>query len=388
MGLGYNYNLASRVNSNTSNFSTDPVKESSYGRVVDILLDDTREWMNVSVNEKYPIGTVKCIRLNKDNQATDVIVYAYPSTTAISNFPLYNEVVALKLEPISDLQFNVTSTRLYYSHVVNLWGSKTNNSLPSDNFDGQNLLGPDAVALNDINPLYPFPGDTLIEGRQGQSIRIGGFKSPKNKLVDSSNNGKPYVLISNGQIKTDNGVDHIVEDINKDPNSIYLLSNHKVPLQEANSKRDSYDKAPTKAKDYKGNQLIINADRVFINAKNESVIISSKKSIGISSDTLNFDASTYLCLDAPLMYLGSKARTAPKGLKEPVILGNQLENFLAIMLDTLQNIGVAMVAAEATTGGPVGSLNLEGYCVQGSVKVLQSLLGQNSTIKSKKVFVE
>ena len=88
------------------------------------------------------------------------------------------------------------------------------------------------------------------------------------------------------------------------------------------------------------------------------------------------------------MYLGSRARTAPKGLKEPVILGNQLENFLAILLDTIQNIGVAMTNAQSATGGPVGTLNLEGYCVTSSVKVLQGLLGRNSTIKSKKVFVE
>ncbi len=57
------------------------------------------------------------------------------------------------------------------------------------------------------------------------------FKSQKivaeNKLVDDSNNGKPYILISNGQIKTDNGVDHIVEDIN---NPYHQAMTQKLPV--------------------------------------------------------------------------------------------------------------------------------------------------------------
>ena len=103
------------------------------------------------------------------------------------------------------------------------------------------MLGTDVVELSDVNPLFPFPGDILLQGRQGQSVRIGGNKSPQNPLVDAANNGKPYILISNGQLKTDNGIDHIIEDINKDPNSLYFLSDHKSDLLAANTKRDSYD---------------------------------------------------------------------------------------------------------------------------------------------------
>ena len=387
-GLGYNYNIGSRTLTSPVSFKNDPVAEANFGRVVDILLDDTREWMNEGVKEKYPIGTIKFVRLNKDPLSIDVVDYAYPSSIETAYIPNVNEVVELVHKPISDLQFDVTSERLFYSKVVNLWGSPTNNALPANSFDGQNLLGKGVLELKDINPLYPFPGDILTQGRQGQSIRIGGYKSPKNQLVNDSNNGKPLIIISNGQIKTDNGVDYIVEDVNKDPNSIYFLSDHKVPLIAANLKRDSYDKAPLGADKYKGNQLIINADRVYINAKNESVLISSKESIGLNARTLNFDAKDYMCLDANLIYLGKGARTSPDALKEPVILGNQLDTFLSIMLDALQNIGQAMITAAAQTGGPVASLNTEGYCVVSTVQTLQTLLGEKAPMKSKKVFVE
>ena len=387
-GLGYNYSIGSRVLQNSDRLKSNHVGESMYARVTEILLDDTVEWFNDSVNEKYPIGTIKCIRLNKDTTSTNVIMYAYPSNIPTTYIPHQNEIVELKHRPISDLQFDVTSERLCYTRVVNLWGSPTNNSLPASTFDGQNLLGKDVIELTDINPLFPFPGDILTEGRQGQSIRIGGYKSPKNILVDDSNNGQPFILISNGQIKTNNGVDYIVEDVNQDANSIYFLSNHKLPLKEANSKRDSYNESPLKADQYKGNQLILNADRVFINAKNESVLISSKKSIGINSNTVNLDATDYMCVDANHIFLGKGARTSPEGLKEPAVLGNQLDNFLSVVLDMLQNIGQAMVDATAQTGGPIASLNVEGYSVLDTVTTLQSLLGKKAPMKSKKVFVE
>ena len=387
-GLGYNYNLGSRVLSTSDIFKNKNVGENMNARVIDSLLDDTREWINDGTKEKCPIGTIRCIRLNKDNLATGVTFYAYPSKIPTSYIPHEGEVVRLHHNPTADLQFNSTSERICYGDVVNLWGSPTHNALPANSFDGQNLLGKDVVELRTINPLFPFPGDILTEGRQGQSIRIGGYKSPKNILVDDSNNGKPFILISNGQIKTDNGVDHIIEDINEDDNSIYFLSNHKAPLKEANSKRDSYDNPPLKADQYKGNQLIINADRVFINAKNESVLISSKQSIGINADTINLDATDYMCVDANKIFLGKGARISPDGLREPVILGNELDTFLSIVLDMIQNIGEAMKNATAQTGGPVISLNLEGYCVLETTKVLQSLLGKNAPMKSKKVFVE
>jgi len=387
-GLGYNYNLGSRVNSNPDKFRNKFVEESMYARVVDSLLDDTREWFNEGTKEKYPIGTIKCIRLNKDNLATGVTFYAYPSKIPTSYIPHKEEVVCLHHNPTSDLQFNVISQKIFYGDVINLWGSPTHNAMPANSFDGQELLGKGVIELSTINPLFPFPGDILTEGRQGQSIRIGGYKSPKNILVDDSNNGKPFILISNGQIKTNNGVDHIVEDINEDDNSIYFLSNHKAPLKEANSKRDSYNEVPLTGDQYKGNQLILNADRVFINAKHESVFLSSKQSIGLSSNTLNLDAVDYFCVDADTIFLGKKARTLPKGLSEPAVLGNELDTFLTIVLDMLKNIGQAMVEATAQTGGPIASLNVEGYCVLDTVTTLQSLLGEKAPMKSKKVFVE
>ena len=382
--LGYNYNLGSRVLIGRPKSTNTTPELSSFARVVDVLLDNTREWINEELGEKYPIGTIKCIRLNQNNEATDVEVYAYPSSVGTAHIPHPPEIVGLEHKPISDSQFDSTWEALYYTDVVNLWGSPNNNALPATNFDGQNLLGKDVPTLSDINPLYPFPGDILTEGRQGQSIRIGGFKSAENKLVDDSNNGKPYILISNGQIKTDNGVDHIVEDINKDPNSIYLLSDHQTELVAANLKRDSYDAVPLTSNQYKGNQVIINGGRLYFNAKEDSAFISAKESIGLNARTLNLDAKDYICLDASKIYLGKGARTA-KFTKEPVVLGVQLENWLNSLLDSLGRLSRALSTASSVSGGPVTQLNAAGPALQATVTSLRTQIKQ---FQSKKVYTE
>ena len=353
-----------------------------YGRVLQVVLDDAVEILDADGN-RLPIGAIRYrdIASTKGTPATEGT--ALPATAGIKQFPLPPEVVTLNQGPTSDIQKNTGASTIYYGSTVNLWGSPHHNALPEPDTDQSTMLGPGVVELADINPLYPFPGDTLIEGRQGQSIRIGGNKSPKNPLVDDSNNGKPYMLFSNGQLKTDNGIDHIVEDINKDPNSIYLLSDHRTQLKAANIKRDSYDTVPLASDEYIGNQVIINGGRLYFNAKEDSTLISAKESIGLSAKTINIDANNYFCIDAKKIYLGKAARTATT--KEPVILGIQLENWLTTLLDTLDSVATAMSTATTPLGGPVTQLIATGPELKAVVGLLKS---QVITFQSKKVFTE
>ena len=353
-----------------------------YGRVLQVVLDDTVEILD-SKGNKLPIGAIVYREIKSEKETTTTEGTALPATVGIKQFPLPPEIVVLTQGPTSDIQSDTASSTTYYGATVNLWGSPHHNGLPEPNVDISTILGKDVVELSDINPLYPFPGDTLIEGRQGQSIRIGGNKSPKNPLVDDSNNGKPYMLFSNGQLKTDNGIDHIVEDINKDPNSIYLLSDHKTPLKSINTKRDSYDTVPLASDQYIGNQVLINGGRLYFNAKNDSAFISAKESIGLNAKTVNIDADAYFCVDAKKIYLGKAARTATT--KEPVILGIQLENWLSTLLGTLDSVATAMSTATTPLGGPVTQLIATGPELKAVVTILS---GSLATFQSKKVFTE
>jgi len=387
--MAVGYGLASRMSTiaagvGATTATSTPSETILFGKVTDIKLDDSRPFLD-RLGNSLPIGAIKYKLLDANKKEVGSEESALPLASTIKHYPSVSEVVMLVQAPSSDIQVNTSEVVTYYKDIINLWGAVNHNALPDPGYNKNKYLGQGFRELSDVNPLFPFPGDTLIEGRQGQSIRIGGNSSILNKLVDSTNDGLPYILISNGQIKTNNGVDYITEDINKDPSSMYFLSNHKVPLVAANTKRDSYNTPPKSSDQFRGNQAVINAGRLYFNAKEDSILLSAKESVGLNANTVNLDGTEYLCLDATEIYLGSKARTSPDGVREPAVLGNQLDNFLAIVLDALQNIGEAMKVAEAQTGGSIASLNTEGYCVVDTCTALRTLMNQ---MKSKKVFIE
>lgn len=383
--MAYSYNLGNRVYSSgkTSLLQSGNKGEvESYGKVVDVVLDNSKEVLDKYGN-KLPIGAITYVSILVDRTESTVVETALPLIGALKVLPLPNEVVTLHQTPVTNVQNNSSQKIVYYGQVVNLWGSPNHNALPDAGYNPDEVLGKGVKELSDINPLFPFPGDTLIEGRQGQSIRIGGNNSKENPLVDDSNNGKPYILISNGQISTDNGLDHIVENIDKDFNSLYFVSDHKINLTPANIKRDSYDVKPIEFNNYVGNQVLLTGGRLVFNAKQDSILLSAKESIGLNAKTINLDAADYFCIDSSKIYLGKKARTSLGS--EPVVLGAQLQSWLETLLDTLENVGTAMSTASAISGGPVTQLVTTGPELKAVAKALKAQMKQ---FQSKKVFTE
>ena len=272
----------------------------------------------------------------------------------------------------------------YWTRVVNIWNHPHHNASPDTkqkNWQAK-IMGGQAEQPN-INPLHINPGDLAIEGRLGQSIRFGGIRGGNVGLIGEKNDSKPIIIISNGQIETTEGDEPIYEDVNKDPNSIYLLSDHKLPLKPANIKRDSYNTPPPSSDQYIGNQIIINGGRLYFNAKEDSILLSAKESVGLNAKTINLDADDYFCVDAKRIFLGKKPRIVKS--PEPVVLGIQLENWLITLLDTLDSVGRAMSGAVSVSGGPVPLLISTGPELLGIVKLLKAEL---SSFQSKKVFTE
>ena len=357
---------------------------SVFGRVVDIVLDESKILYDAQGN-KLPIGSIiyQDILTPVDKEAD--LPYAYPLTNAIKQLPFVNEIVMILTGPTPDFQENSSQVLNYYSSVLNIWGNPHHNALPTQGVDFEFPIGKDIPELKDINPLYPFPGDVLIQGRQGQSIRMGGYKTGKNPWTGTTNNGKPFTIIRNGQVKTKNGIDSIIEDADKDANSIYMMSDHIVKITPANKKQVTYDVLPQTSNQYLGNQIVLNGGRITINAKEESAFISAKEAIGLNARTLNFDATDYVCIDGKTILLGEKARTSPLTSRQPVIRGLVMQNWANDLLDALQSVSTAMAQAVAVSGGPVTSLVEEGAALQASITTLRTSL---SSILSKKVYVE
>lgn len=353
-------------------------------RVVDTIMDETHPEYNI-YGGPNSIGAIKYTFLDRtvNTNDTTTLNIAYPASSTIRTLPLKNEIVFIIQGPDSDItEVKGTSAFTYYVSIISVWNHPTHNKAPKE---GDNSPPDDRYGfpnIEDVNPLQPFPGDVLMEGRLGQSIRLGGAKFTSNILTDSSNNGQPFIILSNGQKDVGNGSQHIIEDVNEDASSIYLTSNHKVPILQVKDKYESIKSKPVLADKYKGSQIIINSGRLFFNAKEESIGFASKKSFTITTEVIGLDAETELGLDAKKIHLGSNALRE----LEPVPKGDTLANILDRIVQVLDQIGTGFANSFIPSpGGP--DIGLTGQAA--TIKQLTSGIKSDiKTIKSKKVFTE
>ncbi len=198
----------------------------------------------------HPIGT----QIDTNNiEAANV---AAPMLTNISKYPVINEIVAIVSGPSLEMnKGNPTAQKYYYLAVTSLWNNTQHNGFPDlkflesqrkNNQANQSTVSkgipadpfesPEELAFgytfeeNDkIRALLPSEGDVIVEGRFGNSVRLGSSapkQQPINDWSAESENGKPVVIIRNNQQieKIQNPWDPIFEDINRDGSSLYMLS--------------------------------------------------------------------------------------------------------------------------------------------------------------------
>lgn len=354
----------------------------STGRVLSVVLDDTHPKYKELGGPKA-IGAVELIDLSGGtadySTATENQNYrvAYPLQPGIKNYPLINEIVYLVAQPTKKIMQRSSAKALYYISVVNLWNHPHHNAIPysagsSSPENSKNYQDSAAGSTNkltdtsgtikfgnyfkersDIYPLQPFEGDLIYEGRWGNSIRFTGTAPDRNPWSTVGTQGDAITIIRNGQTNSPNknGWDFTVEDINTDASSIYLTTTQKIPITTANTNYFSYTSdTPTAPNEYAGKQVILNSGRLVFNTTEDHLLLSSAKSISLSStSTVNIDASE-MTIQTGKIYLGSKSAT------EPLLLGDTTVELLKTIIDVLKDLVIASQTA-ANSGGPIPSLN-------------------------------
>ena len=131
---------------------------------------------------------------------------------------------------------------------------------------------------------------------------------------------------------------------------------------------------------YRGKQIIIDSDRVLLNAKDDSVFILGDKAVGISTNgTFNIDSGGKTIINSPQIDLGLDA-------KHPVIKGDE---FLAIFQQFLLVINQITVPEleEATDSNDVkiASVNRAGEGLRKATEALSELLAGtlSDTVKTQ-----
>lgn len=353
-------------------------------RVKDIILDESHEEYS-KFGKVESIGVIKYapINFNSDTADTKSLPSAYPLDQSLKNCPLVNEVVFLVTSIRADEK---DSTVAYYLSPISIFND-INFNASYDTLD-KSELGPGyEFPLNPKKrPLHPFHGDTVLQGRHGQSIRFTGAKSFKNVLTNDSNTGSPITIITNGH-REEEASKLYVEDINKDLTSIYLASDHIIPLEQSRDKYAGAVERPVLAKNYRGNQVVVNSGRLYFNSSEDDILFSASEKFGITAEQVSIDGATSVGIDAKKIYLGEKALRFEL---QPVLLGNQTEIFLFQLINSLESLSRALINARTANQIPIPSLNVNGFTLQAQMKTLKNQINPNgdSLLKSKKVFTE
>lgn len=370
-------------------------------RVIDIVLNDSHPRFE-EVGGWNGLGTIFF-------QSTQAPVFgeqtsdekAKPALSNSKQLPLINEIVYVFSLPNPNNQLGGTSEELYYFNPINVWNSQHHNALPNGLTLEENQkadytssaagnvrriedgsteinLGSTFVERSNINPLLPFEGDVIHEGRWGNSIRFGSTVSGSiNDWSETGANGDPIIILRNGEDPDNNpdGWVPVVEDINKDLSSIWITSTQQIPIEVASSNYNSYSTPPETPNQYVGTQIIANSDRILLNSKTDHIMLSSATSINMNAvDSVNIDTEEHI-VDASSILLGSKDAT------EALMLGNKTIELMGKLIDEMNAINTQLSAlVSLPPGAPFAPLNAQAVASQ---TLLTSYKAQLNTLLSK-----
>lgn len=336
--------MANNYNFNQQSFSTPNQKVTAKAvtaRVMDIVLDSSHVDYK-TFGGPQSIGVIRYAEIGQpiSNKGVRNLPPAFPKNSNIRQYPLKGEIVQLLILPSEEVADSEGSKKVYYSEPVGIWNHPHHSSTPPTN-NSDIELGKDFKEVSDINPLSPFEGDFLLEGRQGQSFRFSSTVKDKTPWK-GEDNSKPVIVISNGQVKTEEGFSHITEDINKDHSSLYFTSDQKVGLESSYVLGECHE--PISTINYTQSQLLGSSDRVHLNGR-DSIILTSTNHLNLGSKGIYVEGGVLATIDAPRINLGSKAYS--KGVK-----GDELKELLGEILTELSRVGF-MLSTASNGGGPV-----------------------------------
>lgn len=382
-------------------------------RVTDIVLDENHPKFN-DVGQWNGIGAIFYEFVNKIG-SSNKISYALPYDSQIKTYPLVNEIVLLISLPNQQMGINTISEAYFYLTPLGIWNHPHHDAYPNpvipskpsqtqdyqstengvvrrvtDNSTEIDLNSPINPSQNtfieksNIHPLMPFMGDSLLEGRHGQSLRFGSTaksqSEKKNNWSTTGTNGDPITILRNGQPTkvSDRGWIPITEDINTDLSSIYLTSYQKIPFSIANENFSSYVIPPEKPALYTSPQIILNSNRIILNAKNDSILISGQNSVGLSSNgSINIESTSEINIASKLLKLG--------GIKanQSVLKGDETVEYLKILITELQNIAEALKVVQDWPGGAPSPNPVILTAANSALQVFENVYNEIDSVKSK-----
>ena len=399
--------------------------ELEVGEVLDVLLThkDLEEKKQVSSDssvsgqetEFKDIGMIKVRLLKSQNGLLEELCsWYYPLESNIRQYPLKGEYVVCV--NYLGMQF-YTQTLNFISHINTNSVPGLSNVIdkpdpgifstlysfidsgeepPKEEKEDTFTLGEFFTRNRLIRQLKPYEGDVTIQGRFGNTIRLGSNISDDDDLgttglPESENGPSPSIKIRAGQLtdffepsiegerskiidfetkmtELGHGLDaYVVEDINADASSIYLTTNEDVPLHpitevhKARIHHAHLEFPPT----FDGKQIILNSDKIVFNTKqgglysytnlstyfatNTAFIVDAERAISLNSPGLigmhtagqvHIRGEKDIIIDTgdSNLYLGTSPKDDQKGELEPVVKGDALVDAFKELTDIIMGL--------------------------------------------------
>lgn len=335
--------------------------------VVDVILDQFHPQYS---KDGYNVGMIK-IRLFTQDHSRDneLLSWAAPMDSTIQEMPLIGELVMVN-KILGNFFY---SRKLFIAHrmqenaminlnkVLNNRPAQLANTLPAskneislDKHSFGRYFKPDSR----VRPLKHFEGDVIIQGRMGNSIRFGSSQmEPGNKSL------APNIILRAGQAKdvekeacTSNKIfGLVIEDPDKDVSSIWMTSDQVIPFEQITKQAGSNFRSLTnQPQKYDGASILINSDRVILDAKKTHVMMFANEEI-----YLNSYKNTSIDTDSNIMLTAN----------------------IDILLETGRNIeGVADESFRMTTGKDILTLSMEKTSLLGKKLFLGSISNDEEPI--------
>lgn len=215
-------------------------KNKGIKRVADIILNSSHP----SYISRDSLGTIFFTdeKTSEISQNTNTLPTAIPSNRGNVTYPDIGDLVRIESGPSGEYYPDIGGSKktqtLYYTGPISVHNNTSDNSLPLVNKEEYNL---GRKVNENIKPLNPEAGGTLIEGKNGQRLRLGsvgpeGSNAASVGATEDPNDGNPTIGSKIMHLSLGEGTS---ENITKDAASIVLLEDSNLPIDTASTNIDS-----------------------------------------------------------------------------------------------------------------------------------------------------
>ena len=285
------------------------------GEVIKNTLTETFKDENDLGNDHFLIS----VRVTNSSKEEDLI--CRPANSNIKQIPLIGEHVLIFEANNEYTSADKTRYQWYYFPAYSIQSNINHNALPGTAPIKEGDINPvkqeDDIALGDsfeqktVSSMQPYEGDIIVEGRWGNSIRLGSTVTKSGNYTLNPNwagqkSGDPIIILSNTTKHQSNKF--ITEHSKNDQSSLYLTTTQRIKDLVLNK---NINVEQTKENQFAESQFVGIANRVILQAKTNNIILDGENRISLLSNTV---------------MLGEDNAT------EPVVLGEKLEEILKLII--------------------------------------------------------